>query len=370
MTFLSDPTILILDDDELWLARHERRLKQAGFDTYATDRSKEAIKALKTNPSIKFALIDEILYVPPIPLAIEERELQAVQGMGVIREINKQRSDVQFIIVTSAPYARSGGDAQMFSRETASLRRHPGVIDIIHKIDITENPGIAYSWLSDLLKRSKSTAVAKVVQPRILIGLGFTKAVHEAMAEQMEMKRRQYMSVAPLLKKGGGAKVLNDFWDRAKEKTVLLEMPGSKKLDKISDIRPNSSAFRILSLLAQQSEKQEEVLICEEDYHHLTRRPKHEASKGAALVESQSTRAFAFGHSEGTYGGGLNDGVQIEGKHSQSSPLKVAIHRLSKKLQESNVGPSKQLFNFDSRGYQPSFELGIVVFSIRASKTQ
>ena len=367
MTLLSDPTVLILDDDELWLARHERRLKQSGFDTYSTDSAKDAIKALKTNPAIKFALIDEILYVPPIPLAAEDRELQSMQGMGVIREINKQRSDVQFIIVTSAPYARSGGDAQMFSRETASLRRHPGVIDIIHKIDINEDPTTAYDWLTDLLKRSKSTEAATVVQPKILIGLGFTKEEHEAMAEQMETKRKQYMSIAPLLKKGG-VKVLNNFWERAKEKTVLLEMPGSKRLDKLTTIKANSSAFRILSFLAQQSENHAEVIICEQDYQHSSRSSKVKAASSAALTESQAARAFAFGYNQSTGRGGLNDGVQIEGRQRHSSPLKVAIHRLSKKLQESNVGPSKQLFNFDNRGYQPSFELGIVVFAMRAPR--
>lgn len=363
-----DPVVLILDDDELWLARHERRLKQAGFSTYATDQSKEAIKALKTNPTIKFALIDEILWVPPIPPAEEDRELQAVQGMGVIREINKQRADVQFIIVTSAPYIKSGGDTQLFRRETANLRRHPGVIDIIHKIDIAEEPETSYDWLIDLLKRSRSTATAQVVQPRILIGLGFTKIEHEAMAEQMELRRKQYMPIEPLLKKGGGAKVLNSFIERAKEKTILLEMPGSKRMDKLSGIRPSSSAFRILSTLAQKAEQKEEVIICEHDYQHSTRRSKRQPSDNAELNISQSDRAFAFGYDRNSGRVGPNKGVQIEGSNQQNSPLKVAIHRLSKKLQKMNVGPSNRLFNFDSRGYQPTFELGVVLFAVRASK--
>ncbi|MEL6779878.1 MAG: TIR domain-containing protein [Cyanobacteria bacterium J06597_16] len=146
------PTVLILDDDKLWLSRHKKQLNEAGFKTYATERSKDAIKTLKTDPSIKFALIDEILYVPPLPPNEEDRELQSTQGLGVVREINEQDLDVRVIIVTSAPYSRGDG-TRLFRRETAALRRHAGVIDVIHKIDISENPEESYHWLIDLLRR-------------------------------------------------------------------------------------------------------------------------------------------------------------------------------------------------------------------------
>ncbi|MEM9215832.1 MAG: hypothetical protein AAGD25_16005 [Cyanobacteria bacterium P01_F01_bin.150] len=368
MSRLDNPIVLILDDDELWLARHERRLRQAGFETFTTEHSKEALKVLKTNPAIKFALIDEILYVPPIPLAEEEKELQNLQGEGVIREINKQRADVQFIIVSAAPYQKSGEDIQVLLRETARLRRHPGVLDIIHKLDIQENPQDTYEWIIDLLKRSRNTTAAKVIRPKILIGLGFTKEEHETMAEQMEIKRKQYMPIAPLLKKAGNSKILENFFERAKEKSIFLEMPGMKKPDKLKEIKSNSSAFKILSFLAQQSERKEETLICEEDYKHFTR---HSKKKGIDIDEDSddvANRAFAFGYDHENKQGSLNDGVQIEQKNQNNSALKVAISRLSKKLQDLNVGPSKQLFYYDSRGYKPTFELSIVVFAIRSSK--
>ncbi len=92
-------------------------------------------------------------------------------------------------------------------------------------------------------------------------------------------------------------------------------MPSSKKLDKLSTIRANSSAFRILSFLAQQSEKHAEVIICEKDYQHSSRSFEIKADSSAALLESQAARAFAFGYNESTGRGGLNDGVQIEGRH-------------------------------------------------------
>ncbi|MEM7064352.1 MAG: hypothetical protein AAF572_14450 [Cyanobacteria bacterium P01_B01_bin.77] len=364
---LQDPTVLILDDDELWLALHERRLKQAGFDTYTTDQSKEAINALKTRHAFKFALIDEILYVPPIPVHEEDGELQSLQGTGVIREVNKYRSDIQFIIVTSAVQKTGGADVQTFRREMTNLRRHPGVIDIIHKLDIQEDPEDSYAWLIDLLKRSKNTTNARVVTPKILVGLGFPREQHEAMAEQMELKRRQYMPIAPLLKKGGANKVLNSFWDLAKEKTLLLEIPGAKKPERLS-IRPNSSAFKILSFLAQQTELNKEVLICDQDYEHARRRSKPKDDSVTAEIDDRAVRAFAYGYDSKHGRVGLNAGVQIEGGIQKNSPLKVAIHRLSKQLQEMNVGPSKKLFDFDGRGYKPTFDLGIVTFAVRSSK--
>lgn len=371
MNSQDNPVILVLDDDKFWLALHKQFLAQAGFDTYATEHSKDAMKALKTNPFIKFALIDEILYSLPTPLEENERELQNLQGVGVIREINKQRSDVQFIIVTSAPYQRyqkSGDDVQVLRRETAKIRRHPGVLDIIHKLDIQENPETTYNWIVDLLRRSQNTTIAKVVKPKILIGLGFTKEEHEAMAEQMEIKRKQYMPIAPLLKKAGNSKILDNFFERAKEKSIFLEIPGSKKPDKIKYIKPSSSAFKILSFLAQQSERKEEILICDKDYEHSTRRSKKEGVDNDEDEDVLANRAFAFGYDHENKQGSLNRGVQIEQKNRKNSALKVAISRLSKQLHELNVGPSKQLFDYDSRGYKPSFELEIIVFAIRSQK--
>ncbi len=87
----------------MWLARHERRLSQAGFKCRSTQLAKEAIEIGKTDFSVKFALIDEILYVPPLPVDKTQCELQRWQGSGVIREIAALRSDIQFIVVTSAP---------------------------------------------------------------------------------------------------------------------------------------------------------------------------------------------------------------------------------------------------------------------------
>ncbi|MUG96965.1 hypothetical protein F7734_33360, partial [Scytonema sp. UIC 10036] len=190
---MTDFSVLVLDDEETWLARHERRLRQAMLLCHATQDAKEAIKIAKTNPSVKFALIDEILYVTPIPVVEEQRELQRWQGSGVIREIVAQRSDIQIIVVTAAPVSRSEGNNQLFRRETAKLRRQKGVIDIIHKSDIEEDPEGSYQWLIDLLKKPPLSVKADVVTPKVVIGLGYTKEVHKAMAEQMGIARKQFL---------------------------------------------------------------------------------------------------------------------------------------------------------------------------------
>jgi len=360
--------ILILEDDELWLARHKLRLMEAGFDCYATQDAKEAIKAAKIDPTIKFVLLDEILYVTPFPLKEEERELQRWQGHGVIREITAQRADIQFIVISAAPQIESDkqeGDKHVFRQETAKLRRRQGVIDIVHKVDIEESPDETYGWIIDLLKRSQITTKAEVITPKIIIGLGFSKETHEAIAEQMEIPKRQFLPISPLLKQSG-SRILNEFWQRAEEKSVFLEMPGSKRLDHLKAIKPNSSAFQILSFLALQAEKQANVLIQEKDYQHSSRHSKKTISVEAD-VDALERQDFAYGYGEDGRKG-LRSGVQIEGKVDQSSPLKVAVHRLSQQLHRLNLGPARQLFNYEENGYRPSFELGIVVYAIRPTK--
>ncbi len=364
---MTDFSVLVLDDEETWLALHERRLKQGGVLYHATQDAKEAIKVSKTNPSVKFALIDEILYVTPIPVVEEQRELQRWQGSGVIREIVVQRSDIQIIVVTAAPVSRSEGDNQLFRRETAKLRRQKGVIDIIHKSDIEEDPDGSYKWLIDLLKKPAFAVKADVVTLKVMIGLGYTKELHKAMAEKMGITRKQFLPIAPLLKEGRH-RILDEFWKQAEEKSVLVEMPGSKKLDRLHGIKPESSAFKILAFLAQQMEKQTQVIIREQDYHYSRRQSRKQTSEPPEY-NALAVQDYAFGYETGGKRG-LRSGVQIEGDISQNSPLKVAIHRLSQQLSKFNVGPASHLFSYELEhgGYRPNFELGIVLYGVAAKR--
>ena len=360
---MNDVNVLILDDEELWLARHERRLQQAGVTYRSTQSAKEAIEIGKTDPTIKFAIVDEILFVPPVPSDPDDRELQRWQGSRVVKEIVAQRSDVQFILVTSAPEQRSEGTIRSFRQETANLRQQRGVIDIIHKQDIEDDPEGTYAWLIELLKTSPSTAKAEVVTPRVLLGLGFTKDEHEAMTEQLDIKRKKWLPLAPLLNMGG-AKVLPSFLERAKEKAMFLEIPGSK-MHKRLDIRPNSSAFQILQLLALRAEQRQTVAIREQDYTYSSRRTR-KTGEEAPDYDPLEVQDFAF-----DYGADgrkqVRPGVQIEGQAGHSSRLKVAIHRLSQKLADLHVGPAKRLFDYslEHKGYQPTFKLGVVLYAVK-----
>ncbi len=363
---MSEFNVLILDDEELWLARHERRLQKAGLTYRSTQLAKEAIEMGKTDPTIKFVIVDEILFVPPVPSDPAERELQRWQGSRVVKEIANQRSDVQFILVTSAPGQRSDGESRRFRRETAKLRRQRGVIDIIHKQDIEDDPDGTYEWLMELLKTPPPAGKSEVVTPRILLGLGFTKEEHEAMAEQMDVKRKPFLSLAPLLEQLG-AKVLQSFLACTKEKAIFLEMPGAKTPNRV-DVRANSSAFRILELLALQAEQGETVVIREQDYEYSPRKSGKGAEEGPSY-DARAVQDFAFGYGEDGRRQ-VREGVQIEGQVAHNSRLKVAIHRLSQKLADLHMGPAKRMFEYrlEHGGYHPLFELGVVLYVVKAVK--
>ncbi|QLE57457.1 hypothetical protein [Nostoc sp. TCL26-01] len=361
-----DSAILVLDDDERWLALHERRLQQAGFRCHSTQDATDAIKIAKTNSSIKFALIDEILYVPPVPVAEEQRELQRWQGKGVIREISTQRPDMKIIVVTAAPVSRSHGDNQLFRQETAKLRRQKGVIDIIHKSDIDDDLESSYGWLIDLLKQPDSSEKATITIPKVLIGLGVQSAVYEVVAEELKMAKKQYLPIAAYLKiVKQKQKTLDELWNAAEEKSVLLEMRGSKKLDQIKEIKTSSSAFKILAFLAKKTVLQHEVIIREQDYHCSRRKLKRQVDN-IPKNDPLAVKDFAFGHdTDGRLR--LRTGVQLEGSSNQNSPLKVAISRLRDLLSKVNVGRADKLLPYEQEygGYQPGFELGIVLYKIK-----
>ena len=246
------------------------------------------------------------------------------------------------------------------------MRRQRSVIDIIHKQDIEDDPDVTYDWLMELLKTPPPLAKAEVLTPRVLLGLGFMKEAHEAMAEQMEVKRKKFLPLAPLLKQGG-AKVLQEFLERAKEKAIFLEMPGAKTPNRVN-IRPNSSAFRILEWLALQAEQGETVVIREQDYDYSPRKSGKGAEAGPSY-DAREVQDFAFGYGEDSRRQ-VRAGVQIEGQVEHSSRLKVAIHRLSQKLAELHVGPARRLFEhrLEHGGYEPSFELGVVLYAVKVGK--
>ncbi|MUG96973.1 hypothetical protein F7734_33405 [Scytonema sp. UIC 10036] len=123
---------------------------------YATQDSREAIE-FAIEHQIKIALIDEILFVPPISNS-QEGELQRWQGKGVIRKIVEAGLvDTRFIFITAAPAKRSGWNTSAFLQEVflqeVTTLRIPGVMNIINKSEIESNPEDSYAHLIDFIRR-------------------------------------------------------------------------------------------------------------------------------------------------------------------------------------------------------------------------
>ncbi|MBN3957456.1 hypothetical protein [Nostoc sp. NMS8] len=148
---MPNPQVLILDDDERWLALHERRLKNAGIDYYPTQHSTDAIEFAKNN-NTKIALIDEILFVPPV-FNEQEGELQHWQGRGVVREIINHGLDTQFIFITSAPNKRGKLTEKEFWQEVVSLKILPGVVEVINKQEIDHNIEDSYERIINFIRK-------------------------------------------------------------------------------------------------------------------------------------------------------------------------------------------------------------------------
>jgi hypothetical protein len=364
------PSILILDDDEMWLARHERRLTQAGFQCFATQNAKQAIDWGKSETSIKFALIDEILFVPPVPSDISQAELQRWQGSGVIREITNLRRDIQFIIVTSAPQLRSHGEIRLHTTETRKLSRQTNVIDVIHKQEIEDDPDDIYRFLiKDRFNRPQIDLDRQQnLKPRVILGLGFEANTFATMCEQIGRKRTNYLPLAPFLTNlPRPEKFTNKLIDCCQEKCIFIEALDSKKFEQTDLIKADSQSYQILQTLALQSELHQPITIREADYKFTPRTTK-ETSDIDADIDTRSIADFAYEYSDS--GKHLSDGIQLEYRPKPSSRLKVAISRLKQDLAKANVAPPDTLFTTDRDGYTPTFELGIVIYLLKEAKTR
>ena len=80
-----DKTLLIVDDDDPLRNRLSRAMTQKGFEVSDAKTIENAIKMVKSNPP-KFALVD---------LRLEDGN-----GLDVIKEINKQKSDARIVMLT------------------------------------------------------------------------------------------------------------------------------------------------------------------------------------------------------------------------------------------------------------------------------
>ncbi|QLE57461.1 response regulator [Nostoc sp. TCL26-01] len=139
-------TVLILEDEPIWLTLHKDQLEKAGIHCYATQNANEAIEfAIRYN--VKIALIDEILFVSPG----QAGELQGLQGRGVLRKIIHHGLDTKFIFITASPYNKGQFNEPGFWREYVSLKILPGVVEVINKQEIEHNLEETYERIINII---------------------------------------------------------------------------------------------------------------------------------------------------------------------------------------------------------------------------
>jgi CheY-like chemotaxis protein len=146
--------ILILEDEKEMRNKHVRWLEAAGFKCCPTHDGRQAIAWAKRDSAIKFALIDHILKVQPIPEG-EEGENQQFTGEGVIREINTERLDMEFIFVTFAPQEEAQRSENPFKLLDVAYKlkyENRGIIDFVHRYDIERDEESVYTRIIELIR--------------------------------------------------------------------------------------------------------------------------------------------------------------------------------------------------------------------------
>jgi V8-like Glu-specific endopeptidase len=160
--------ILILEDEAAMRNKHVERLEAAGFTCYSTHDSHKAIDWADRYRDIRFALIDQILKVQPIPDG-EEGENQQFTGEGVIRQINTIRSDMRYIFVTFAPKKASidsNNNVDALIDKTRELTyRNRGVIALLHKSDIEQDEEGTYEKIIDILRDRIRDVEGRTLRP-------------------------------------------------------------------------------------------------------------------------------------------------------------------------------------------------------------
>ncbi|MEM7064346.1 MAG: serine protease [Cyanobacteria bacterium P01_B01_bin.77] len=172
------PKVLILEDNKYILEKHRKALEKKGFLCYPTQYADQAITLMEQDKSIGFALIDVILHDPQdISFSqnhnettgfdcINEPELQARTGDGVVREVNSKRHDVNFVFITYLPELesiRNNNQFHVFKAVEERLMRNRGVVDVIHRYQINTNPSEVYERVSSRIWERYTSSYVSIV---------------------------------------------------------------------------------------------------------------------------------------------------------------------------------------------------------------
>jgi CheY-like chemotaxis protein len=144
--------VLILEDDPIWLSRHEEKLKEAGLKVYATRIPSEAIELFNNNKSIRFAFLDQVLKVP------DTETIQNDSGIDVAREIhlNARDSGREAIIylVTESTQIKVNDQILIDPRRMADLEVTGTVHKVISKISFDIKGGDTYRKIIRDIKKN------------------------------------------------------------------------------------------------------------------------------------------------------------------------------------------------------------------------
>jgi len=311
---MTDPVVLIVDDEEDWLARLHFRLYKAGFECKCTMDGEEAINLVRQYPTIRFVLLDQILYVPPVPKDESDRELQKWQGDEVREKILKHRPDRQFIMVTNKPRLDAlkavGRNSFDVAREQERrLKFVSGVLDLFHKIDIQDDPERTFRRLIDLIE-SQSKDRGSAVQKRacVKIGLELSEQSFSVLLEAAQVRNVQYIQFSEFFDKWretieddkrkpdekSKKNFLDAFWPKAQQKRVLVKSAASKRWH-TANIEDTTQAFEILWFLAKQYETGKDVIIREEDYlNFASYKPRKSRKRVLSELEAGSDPDCVF----------------------------------------------------------------------------
>lgn len=385
--------ILILDDDEKWLAMHVLRLQKAGFECHSTKLADEAIKYAKEKAGVKLAIIDEILKLP----ACDGGGMQDLQGNDVARKISGLRPDIQIVMITAKPLDHSGGNALEMLKIADELRT-PGIVhDVLHKPSFEANPDRAYQLLIDLLQWLAETAPQFKGRGTVLVSYGLAADL----IDEFVGPRKPIVLLKELLQKAELQNVdTKGLIEKTsdKDKAVFIHHSSRRRAAVCPGIKPGTQLFRILEKLAWDSETDKTVEIHESDYE-----PSHSGSRSqgvdaerleirrgmagvdqGVLADDDSTDAdasvarqqrsvgedFMWGNPESEDERDVHSigpGSQMTGRSTKKqSILKTPISRLRKSLRDAGV-TSKEDPVFEETGhraYRPTFQLGIAFFRV------
>jgi len=390
--------VLVLEDDEMWLALHERQLRKAGIPVVLVEDGAEALELASSDPTIVAAVIDEIMLG------------QDLMGSDVVRKMRRKRpSDwprVKVVMVTSKPWQAAEGDFIVLGNETEQLMRvSPDVERVVYKQYVYEDGAFhedRYQWLVDFLKQCLRSPDTVLPKPEVLVGLGIRPELLNHMIHATRRRWARFAEVwekcAPLAleradEREAKIELLRDQFLREDapgwlgerhqvkkktrcviEKKIFLFYRDSGNLRPCDQVKPGGRAFRVLLTLALKREIEGgDPHIGSKEYDVPLRGEPVSPSAGPPARDPHAVRDFAFGRGDD----GDRDGVEFHPPPSAPGALRTAISATRRILQLADDEHPERLsvcsepFRYDREYacYRPHFDISLVLYAVKEGKT-